>query len=81
MRRRAKILYAKEVMELMGPYPGRQFRMGDIVRSIIGAKPDRRRRNATREAVRIVLKELNKAGTVTIEEAGTIHLYTWRKCG
>lgn len=74
--------YAKEVMDLMGPYPGRHFRMGELVRYVapqtIGG-PDRQR---VRNGVLRVLESLAESGHVEIVPAirrGGFATYAWRK--
>ena len=73
--------YAKEVMDLMGPYPGRHFRMGDLVRYVApqAAGPDRQR---VRNGVLRVLESLAESGHVEIVPAarrGGFSTYAWRK--
>lgn len=73
--------YAKEVIELLEPYPGRHFRMGDIVRYVAprAAGPDRQR---VRNGVLRVLESLAESGHVEIEPAGRrggFATYAWRK--
>ena len=73
--------YAREVMELMAGFPGRDFRRVDIVRYLIGAKPDPRRRKRVEEAVRQVLKSLTESGAVEVTPAqgnGSFALYRWK---
>jgi lauroyl/myristoyl acyltransferase len=68
-------------MELMGPYPGRRYRMVEIVRYVVGQKPDNRRRHAVREAVRQVLRQLAETGIVQIDKAdtrGSFNEYIWK---
>lgn len=72
--------YAKEVMDLMGPYPGRHFRMGDIVRYVApqAAGPDRQR---VRKGVLRVLESLVESGHVRVVPAarrGGFATYAWK---
>jgi len=74
------VKYAKEVMDLMGPYPGRHFRMGDIVRYVApqAAGPDRQR---VRKGVLRVLESLVDSGHVRVEPAarrGGFATYAWK---
>jgi fructose-1,6-bisphosphatase/sedoheptulose 1,7-bisphosphatase-like protein len=78
--------YAREVMDLMGAYPGREFRMAGIVRYIVGKTADARRKKACTEAVRRVLQALKDSGAIEIKEAecnGAPATYTWKssECG
>ncbi len=73
--------YAKEVMDLMGPYPGRHFRMADIVRYVapqaMGAG-----RQRVRNGVLRVLESLAESGHVVVAPAayrGGFATYAWRK--
>lgn len=73
--------YARETMELMAAYPGRDFRMGAIVRYIIGGNTETRKRKATREGVRLVMEHLVAAGAVHLTPAkgrGGFALYRWK---
>lgn len=73
--------YASEVMGLMRPYPGRQFRMAEIVRSIkpsaLGAERQRIRNGVLR-----VLSALEENGSIEREgpeaERGGYALYAWK---
>jgi hypothetical protein len=74
--------FASEVLELLGAYPGRDFRMAEIVRYIVGARPDLRTRRAAREAVRLVLRHLVDAGPVEVTPAkgrGGFAIYRWKE--
>jgi len=73
--------YARETMELIAAYPGRDFRMQEIVRYIAGATPDTRKRRSVREAVRLVLQHLVESGPVELTPAkgrGGFALYRWK---
>ncbi len=75
------MLYAREVMDLMGSFPGREFRKGAIVRYILGAKVDRRKYKAASMAVGRVLVQLVESGAVEHLKAdgnGTSARYRWR---
>ena len=75
------MLFAREVQELLGAYPGRDFRMLHICRYIIGKSPDHKRRKAVREAVRVVLIALEESGVLERTPAtknGGYALYRWK---
>lgn len=71
--------YAEEVIELMGCYPGREFRMGQILQYMNrGSVLSRRRRQAMRNGVLRVLKELEAIGAVRrVKEGETSAHYVW----
>lgn len=71
--------YASEVIDLLAAYPGREFRMAQIVRHVTQAKAiTESQRGAVREGVRQVLVELSKSGQVQVEKTGaTSATYTW----
>ncbi|KAB1444192.1 hypothetical protein [Bordetella bronchiseptica] len=57
--------YAHEVMDLMGAYPARSFRMVELVRHVTrGRALTVKERDATRKAVQRVLDALVESGTV-----------------
>ncbi len=72
--------YAEEVIELMECYPGREFRMAQIVRHIANGKEvPLAKRHAIREGVKRVLTQLCATGQVKqIKEAETSAYYVWR---
>lgn len=72
--------YAEEVIELMECYPGREFRMAQIVRHISKGKTvPLAKRHAIREGVKRVLAQLCATGQVEqIKEAETSAFYVWR---
>lgn len=73
--------YADEVMGLMRPYPGRQFRMAEIVRFVRpgAAGPERQR---IRNGVLRVLAMLEENGSILRDapasERGSFALYAWK---
>lgn len=76
--------YAREVMELMGAYPGRDFRMVELVRYVgNGRELDLRSKRAMRKAVLRVLGYLAGAGVVLVRppasQRGGLTTYRWRK--
>lgn len=59
--------YAHEVMDLMGAYPMRSFRMLELVRHVTrGRSLEPRERDAARKAVQRVLDALVAAGSVQV---------------
>lgn len=77
------MLYAREVIELMGAYPGREFRMVQIVRYVTKNKHmDLRERRATRKAVLRALAAFAESGAVFVRppEAtrGAPVFYCWK---
>lgn len=72
--------YAHEILALMRPFPGREFRMAQLVREVSrGRELSSARRNAVREGVRRVLEHLCDSGhVIKIKEGETSAFYTWR---
>lgn len=72
--------YAPEILGLMRPYPGREYRMAQIVRDVSrGRTMSQRERNAVREGVRRVLDHLIDSGHVAkIKDGETSAFYVWR---
>jgi len=75
------VKYAHEVIDLLAPYPGRQFRMADIVRYVApnAQGADRQR---VRNGVLRVLESLADNGSVAVEPAayrGGFATYAWQK--
>lgn len=75
--------FASDVMDLMGAYPGREWRMLQIVRHIAqGRKVTLKERRAIRKGVHRVLDALTDAGTVTVRpetSKGGPAWYAWKK--
>lgn len=75
--------YAHEIIELMGAYPGRDFKMAEIVRYITWGKQrvTVRERQAIRESARVVLLSLATSGSIAIHYPkavrGSFALYRW----
>lgn len=72
--------YAHEVMDLMMAYPGRHFRMAQLVRHVdphaVGSV-----RQRVRNGVLRVLESLDEHGSIDIEPAegrGSFATYSWR---
>ena len=74
--------YAREVIELMGAYPGRQFKMAELVNYVSGRHPSKREKNAVRQATLRVLRTLQDSGTVLAHKPesarGGSVLYEWK---
>lgn len=73
--------YAHEVIGLLAPYPGRHFRMAEIVRYVAPSARDTDRQRV-RNGVLRVLESLIENGSVTVERAtrrGGFATYAWRK--
>lgn len=71
--------YAKEVLDTMSAFPGRPWRMAELVRGASGARElTRRERNAMRQAILRVLETLHEGGQVArIEHARNSLAYVW----
>lgn len=75
--------YAREVIELLGAYPGRRFKVGEIVRYIVGADGvGAGRRDRVRVGVWRVIEALQEAGLVRVVRlGGNAHARVfWREC-
>lgn len=71
--------YAKEVMDLMAAYPGRQFRMQELVR-YVEPRAVGNDRHRVRTGIMRVLDHLESAGSVSKLDAdarGSFALYSW----
>ncbi len=79
------MLYAREIMELLAAYPGRPFKMIQIVRHVRRGVPHTPQEwEAARKAARRALICLEEAGSVVIVPAtanGGTTTYAWRKPG
>lgn len=71
--------YAKEVIELLAAYPGKEFRMAQIVRHVTRAMSlNETARNAVRQGVLRVLASLEESGQINKEvEAPNSVYYSW----
>ena len=78
------MLYVREIIELMAAYPGRDFKMSEIVRYIAGGRRrlDTRTREAIRRSARNALRALSDSGSIMIHypssASGSFALYRWR---
>jgi hypothetical protein len=73
--------YAKEIMELMAAYPGRKFRMLELVNYIAGRHADHRAKKQVRMGASRVLQMLEESGHIDVEAQsgrGAAALYAWR---
>jgi hypothetical protein len=72
--------YASEVIDLMAAFPGREFRMAQIIRHVTGARNiPASERHAVREGVKRVLRQLCDSGQVEQAKDGeTSAYYSWR---
>ncbi|OUE47303.1 hypothetical protein BZY94_06275 [Burkholderia territorii] len=73
--------FAGEIMSLLAPYPGREFRMRQIVNYVAPSKADERERKRVQMAVYRVLQALAESGQVVIKERstnGAPATYSWR---
>lgn len=72
--------YAKEVIDLLAAYPGREFRMIQIVRHVTRARViSPNQRNAVRIGIFRVLEQLRESGQVEQKKgAATSATYAWR---
>ncbi|MCX8566848.1 MAG: hypothetical protein ON057_001575 [Glomeribacter sp. 1016415] len=74
--------YAQEIMDLMSAFPGRTFRMREIVQSVIKSNIIYRDRSRVKKGVWRVLQQLEEIDTITIiqpEKSGTGAGYVWKK--
>lgn len=71
--------YAKEVIDLLAAYPGREFRMAEIIRHVCrGRRLSSRETEAIRKAVRRVLAALEESGQLWRQaDCDKSALYAW----
>lgn len=75
------MLYAREVIDLLAAFPGREWRMAQIVNHVARGKPAYvQQRERVRQGVRRVLLRLVEARCVEYRPArrGGTTLYRWR---
>jgi hypothetical protein len=73
--------YAAETLGLLSPYPGRKFRMREIVNYIAGRHATDKEKKQVRIGVWRVLKMLEESGHIEVETQegrGASALYAWR---
>src|SRR5260364_240280 len=63
--------YAQEIIDLMGAYPGRAFRMREIVKYVSGKEANDKERKQVRIGVWRVLNQLNESGQIMIKKRYT----------
>lgn len=71
--------YAKEVIDLMAAYPGRKFKMKQII-NYVDPRADARQRAVLRTGVWRVLVALEECGTISSTRDGaiaTVHVEYW----
>jgi hypothetical protein len=75
--------HAREVIELLSPYPGRRFKMIEIVRYVCGSsRPSPKEWERLRKGIRRVLDELEEMGSVARDNpgrAGGYATYQWQQ--
>jgi hypothetical protein len=67
----------------MAAYPGRRWRMYELVCHVAGGKPPgRKHRDKYRAGVRLVVRALSEANVVSVEPAkrGSFAAYCWGRC-
>lgn len=76
--------YAREVMELMAAFPGREFKVAGIVRYVTSGRAlTLREGRSARKAVLRVLESLEGTGAVKrrpAEARGSSANYAWAEC-
>lgn len=77
------MLYARDVIDLLGAYPGRDWKMVEIVRHVSrGIEMNERQKRSIRKAVLRVMQALQSSGLVlvrppTAARGGFAH-YRWK---
>lgn len=75
------MLYAREVIDLLAAFPGREFRMVEIVNHVARGRPgSKQQRNRYRQGVRRVILALIDAKVAEFKPArrGGTTLYRWK---
>lgn len=78
--REAVLRYAREVIELLAAFPGREWKMRDVVRHVSRGRPtSKQERERYRKGVRRVMEALVEARVVQYKPArpGGTTLYRW----
>jgi hypothetical protein len=77
---RKPLLYARDVIDLMGAYPGRDFKMLEILRYVGYSRIlEIKKQRAMRLAVYRVLKQLEESGSILVRKrARTAVMYRWK---
>ncbi len=73
--------YAREIMDLMSAYPERDFRMKELIKSVVGNAPSPALRHRARIQIANVIHELEAIGCVfrrsLSSKRGGFALYRW----
>jgi hypothetical protein len=77
------MLYVREITDLMAAYPGRDFKMAEIVNYVrAGRRMDRRARESVRLATWRALSALHDVGMVIVHYPNPVNgayaLYQWK---
>ena len=75
---------ADRIIDLMASFPGRPFRMQEIVKYANPRAADKRSKEATRKQARVVLEQLASSGSVQIIKGNSGNApsqYVWKKSG
>lgn len=75
------MLYARDVIDLLAAFPGREFRMAEVVNHVARGRPgSKQQRNRYRQGVRRVMLSLIDAKVVEFKPArrGGTTLYRWK---
>lgn len=75
------MLYAREVVDLMAAFPGREWKMAELVNHVARGRPtSKQERERLRKGVRRVLEALIEAKVVQYKPArsGGTTLYLWK---
>lgn len=73
--------HAKEIIELMASFPGREFRMIELVRYVCPKPKDQRERSAVHRSVHRAIEALVETGSVvkrTPKMNGGYGTYYWK---
>src|SRR5260364_21223 len=74
--------HAQEIIDLMGAYPGRAFRMREIVKYVAGKTLSSEERHRVRMQLAHVMRELETMGCIfrrpSASKRGGYALYRWR---
>ena len=73
---------ADRIIDLMAPFPGRPFRMQELVKYIAPRVEEKSKKEALRKQIQRVLLELSECGTIRIQRAdrqGSFSYYIWGK--
>jgi hypothetical protein len=71
--------YARELIDLMGAYPGRKFRIGELVNYVAPPHASIRKRQTVRKGVSRVLAAMQESGSITVERDKPLGWCTYAK--